>query len=52
MRKIEYMLSPEIMPNPKISHPSPSDVCLDFQGMKKDHEHYQNYVTDTDFASR
>ena len=50
MRKMKYVPSPEIMPNPKIPHPSPGDVCLVFQGMQKGHGHYQKYVTDRGFC--
>ena len=50
MHKIEYVPSPEIMPNPKIPHPPPSDVFLVFQGMQKGHRHYQKYVTDRGFC--
>ena len=49
MRRVKYVPSPEIMPNPKIPHPSPGDVCLVFQGMQKGHGHYQKYVTDRGF---
>ena len=50
MPKMKYVPSPEIMPNPKIPHPSPGDVCLVFQGMQKGHGHYQKYVTDRGFC--
>ena len=46
MHKIKYVPSPEIMPNPKIPHPSPGNVCLVFQGMQKGHGHYQKHVSD------
>ena len=47
---MRYVPSPDIMPNPKIPHPSPGDVCLVFQGMQKGHGHYQKYVTDRGFC--
>ena len=50
MRKMKYVPSPEIMPNPKIPHPPPRDVCLVFQGIQKVHGHYQKYVTEKDFC--
>ena len=50
MRKIKYVPSPEIMTNPKIPHPSPGDVYLSFQGMQKDHVHYQKHATDGGFC--
>ena len=35
MRKMKYVPSPEIMPNPKIPHPSPGDYAWSSRACKK-----------------